>query len=132
MPIDIGFDRGVRLVSAAAAPAAHAGQVLPVDLVWQADSSPTVDWQVFLQVLSDSGQVVAQHDAPPAGGYAPSSSWGQGQQIHDKHGVALPGDLVPGTYRIVAGLYEPVDGKRLVADTGEGFVRLGSVAVQSP
>ena len=132
LPVNTAFESGIRLVTAGVEPETTAGQVVAVELTWQVTRSPAADWQVFLQLLSDHGQLVAQHDSPPGGGYERSSTWSAGETIRDRHGLALPEDVPVGTYHLVAGLYDPVSGKRELTDTGQDFVKLGTVAVQSP
>ena len=132
VPVNETFEAGVRLVNAGFEPAAAAGQVLPVQLTWQTTLSPAVDWQVFLQLLSDQNQLAAQQDSSPGGGYQPSRTWSPGEDIHDRHGLVLPEDMPAGSYQLVAGLYDPATSQRLLTTSGYDFVKLGTVAVQSP
>jgi hypothetical protein len=58
----------------------------------------------------------------PVGGSAPTSSWAAGDErptpIEDRIGLALPGDLAPGAYRLVVGLYDPATRQRLPVTVG--------------
>ena len=81
---------------------------------------------MFVHVLDQNGQIVAQSDLQPGGGYAPTSSWPIGQPIADRHGVVLPPTLTPGTYQIVSGLYGP-DGVRLTSSADQDAITLGHI-----
>ena len=106
--------------------------MLPVELVWLPLQKPSGDYNLFLQLLAADGTLVAQHDGPPNGGYTPTSDWPPGEEISDRHGVALPAELPAATYQLIAGMYDPNTGARLSVDQGHDFVELGSVAVESP
>jgi len=89
------------------------GEPLCFEFQWQTTQPLETDYTVFIHVLDQNGQIVAQTDSPPGGGYAPTSSWPIGQTIIDRHGLILPpAVLTPGEYHIVVGLYGP-DGVRL-------------------
>ena len=53
-------------------------------------------------------------------GYLPTSQWPESEVIPDRHDIRLPGELPAGSYRLAAGLYDPVSGQRLsvVNDVG--------------
>jgi len=105
------------------------GQILPVTFKWQAISPPSVDYIIFVQMIDLNGRLVAQYDGPPQGGYLPTSQWPIDEILIDRHGVSLPEELSPGEYRLITGLYNPVDGARLPTATGPDFVDLGIVTV---
>lgn len=130
----VHFDSGITLARAEmpAAPAA-AGDILPVSLFWQADETPSSRWKVFLQVLDAGSHIVGQRDAEPLSGAVPTTSWSPGQTYEDHHGVLIEPGTPPGTYQLIAGMYDPATGARAaVQETGETFVRLGSVEVRRP
>jgi 4-amino-4-deoxy-L-arabinose transferase-like glycosyltransferase len=89
------------------------GQILRLELRWQADEPVTERYKVFIHLLDSSGQVVAQRDGEPASGTRPTTAWIPGEVISDKHGLWLPGDLPAGDYRLILGLYNPETGDRL-------------------
>ncbi len=121
--------RHIRLQQAAWPQALPAGQILPVSLIWRAQTLPAANYTVFLQLIAADGNLAAQHDAPPQGGYRPTKTWTQGEQIRDQHGLPLPASLSPGPYRLIAGLYNPANGQRLTTPDGADFVDLGAVQV---
>jgi len=107
----------------------RAGQILPATFIWRAVAAPAGDYTVFLQLIAADGSLAAQHDAPPQGGYRPTGTWTQGDSLRDQHGLALPADLPPGNYRLIAGLYNPANGQRLTTLDGADFVDLGAMQV---
>jgi len=105
------------------------GDPLCLELQWSTNASLPTDYTVFVHVLDQNGQLVAQSDLQPSGGYAPTGGWPLGQPITDRHGVVLPPNLAPGTYQIVIGLYGP-DGVRLKSGNGSDSTTLGVITVR--
>jgi hypothetical protein len=83
------------------------GGVLPVTLYWRAGAETDVSYSVFLHLVDGTGRLVAQHDSPPASGALPTDIWVSGEVIADRHEIALPPDLAPGSYNLQVGLYRP-------------------------
>lgn len=106
---------------------AHPGQEARFDLVWSARAAAAADYTVFVQLLSPDG-VVAQYDAQLQRGNYPTSVWQPGNVIVDPVVLLLPGNLVSGEYRLIAGMYDLTSGARLPAGTGD-FVELGRLRV---
>lgn len=113
----------------------EAGRPLSVTLVWKALRPPEQSYKVFVHLLNEGGEIVAQSDAVPAGGYA-TTEWLADEVVLDTHTIEVPTGVPAGTYRLVAGMYDPVSGERMPAkDTdGEavlnGAIPLGDVEVQ--
>lgn len=125
------FGNEIELTDIALLPTVGAGQPLPVAFTWQPLSPPQADYHLFLQLLNLDGALVAQHDGPPNGGYTPTSGWTPGQQITSRRALILPEKISPGDYQLIAGLYNPASGERLLTETGQDFVDLGDVVVIS-
>jgi len=87
---------------------------LQVTLYWWAARTPSQSYTVFTQVLDSEGNLVAGHDSSPADGTAPTHTWITGQVYADTHLIELPPGLSPGTYRVVAGMYD-FNLRRLIA-----------------
>lgn len=107
--------------------AAPPGGTVRLRLHWRALSETTVAYKVFVHVLDQPGQrVVAQRDAEPQAGRAPTTSWLPGEVVEDEYPVDVPSDLEPGVYPIELGLYDPKTGQRLTLADGENRVILST------
>ncbi len=96
------------------------GQVR-VTLYWWAAGAPTQSYTVFAHVLNADGEFVAGHDSFPVNGTVPTQTWVPGRVYADTHLIQLPDDLPPGTYRVVAGMYD-FDLTRLIATGPDGSI----------
>jgi 4-amino-4-deoxy-L-arabinose transferase-like glycosyltransferase len=101
--------RGYALGEAASTP----GDIVPVALFWEALATFSEPYKVSVQLLDEAGQLVAQHDAEPVGGFAPTTTWQPGQLVTDRHGLLLPGDLPGGRYTLAVAVYHAHTGERL-------------------
>lgn len=122
----------VQLVEAKLADSAWSGQTLPVEFTWLPLRRPSADYNIFLQLLTGDGMLAAQHDSSPQGGFTPTSAWQPGQTVVDHHALALAANLPAGTYQLIAGLYNPITGRRLPMPQGGDFVTLGPVMINDP
>ena len=87
---------------------------LQVTLYWWAARTPSQSYTVFTQVLDSEGNLVVGHDSSPADGAAPTHTWVPGHVYVETHIIELPLNLPPGTYHVVAGMYD-FNLRRLVA-----------------
>jgi hypothetical protein len=88
---------------------------LDVTLYWEALAANSADYTHFVHLLDANGAVVAQHDGMPRYNTYPTSQWTTGEIVTDPAFIDLT-IVPPGTYQLVAGLYQ---------DMGAGqFVRL--------
>jgi hypothetical protein len=102
---------GYRLASQTLAP----GEELALSLVWQAETEIEGSYTVFVHLADGSGQIAAQHDAPPQNGAYPTDLWLPGEVVDDTHTLSLPVNAPPGDYTLQVGLYLQASGKRLPA-----------------
>src|SRR4030042_2874220 len=92
------------------------------------------DYTVFAHLIDAEGQVVAQYDGQPLGGFYPTSFWDVGDVVLDELNLAV-GPAVPvGKYELVGGMYLLSTGQRLavLAHGGQTVgdrVSLGEVVV---
>jgi hypothetical protein len=135
--LEASFEDGIELTACAfdAGPLAPA-DVLHVRLSWRSLQTRESDYTVFVHLIDEGERVWAQHDSQPGGGYRPTSSWQPGEEISDNHGLALPGDIPPGEYRVAVGLYDASTGERLLVTTSDqgaptDRVVVGAVVVAS-
>jgi hypothetical protein len=108
---------------------ARVGDTLQVGLHWQADQTPAANYTVFVQLLDAASQVMAQHDRWPGDGQFPTGVLNPGEVVVDN--LALPLDVPPGQYRLIAGLYRnDVEGLPRLTGPGGDSVTLAEVDVQ--
>ncbi|MBI2939314.1 MAG: glycosyltransferase family 39 protein [Chloroflexi bacterium] len=98
------------------------GRTLDLTLRWQAGPEPVArpDYVVFTHLVGADATLLAQHDGPPAGGYAPTSQWEPRQVIHDHHRIAVPAGAARGPYAVRVGLYLLATGERVSVVDAEG------------
>jgi len=114
----------------------QAGDTLTLNLVWEVDSRPPLDYSLFLHLLDDSSAPpITQADMPLGNGSLPSGVWGAGDRIADTVTLTLPEGIAPGTYSLWMGSYYYADGSRLepvLADEAQpnGRVRLVKIVVR--
>lgn len=105
-PLSVELTDGVTLRGYDLAPAeVHAGETITVTLYWKAREAPLRDYQVFVHLLGDNPEPLAQGDGPPLSGYYPTSMWAAGETLVDPHPLSLPTDLPGGPYRLLVGMY---------------------------
>lgn len=96
------------------------GEILQISLFWQTDEEIDERYKVFLHLVDEKGQIVAQQDSEPGSNLTPTNIWQPGQIIMDNHGLFIPAGTSSGTYTLLLGLYDFADpSNRLPIDTGE-------------
>jgi hypothetical protein len=109
------------------------GDIVPVTLFWQASAVPGSRLKVFVHLLDASGQLRAQTDAEPVGGFRPTTTWQPGEMIVDRYGLRLPEDLPSGYYSVNVGMYDSAGTRLRVMQEGQpsgDTFSLGTVSVQ--
>jgi hypothetical protein len=91
----------------------QADGLLKLDLYWQTQQPVPGRYKVFAQLLNGSNELVSQSDQAPAAGQRPATGWLPGEIIVDSHQLSLPADLSGPSYRLIAGLYNPLNGQRI-------------------
>lgn len=130
-PVSADFAQGIQLARFESTQASP-GSALDVTLFWQASDAVEQPLVVFVHLLDSAGQLVANHDGPPASGLFPTDSWLPGMTVPDTHRIDLPPELSPGTYELRAGLYDPNTGARLPLNfAGEQAVEGDSISLGS-
>jgi hypothetical protein len=97
-----------------------AGETITLTLHWEVRQAPSTDYQIFVHLLGDAPQPVAQGDGPPLTGDYPTSMWAAGETFADPRPLSLPGDLPTGEYRLLVGMYQLEMLRRLPRVDGEG------------
>jgi len=89
------------------------GETVMLTLYWQATQGVDGNFTVFVHVLNEEGQVMAQQDNEPNGGQYPTSAWVPGEVIRDTYAIPLPPELPSGRYLLSIGMYAWPSLKRL-------------------
>ncbi|HYN89651.1 MAG TPA: glycosyltransferase family 39 protein [Ardenticatenaceae bacterium] len=114
--------------------AVAAGSQLQVRLFWQAQALLETDYTVFVHLVGANGELVAQRDQLPTGGFFPTSYWLVDQIVPDTHTLVLGADVPPGSYELRVGMYDLATTTRLPvtggAEAGADFVRVATVEVE--
>jgi hypothetical protein len=106
--VQANLEDTVELLASAADKARYQpGDTVQVTLFWRALRQMDRDYKAFVH-LTDAAMTrqPAQHDGDPGGGYTPTTRWELGELVPDRHPLRLPADLLPGKYRLWAGMYE--------------------------
>lgn len=134
VPADAVFGDHMTLTGYTLRPAEVApGDIVQVSLFWQTTQALETRYKVFLHLIPEQGgPPLAQRDAEPVGNLAPTTTWQPRQTIVDNHGLIIPGDVAPGRYKLIVGLYPLEDPTARVpvtwrpagqdeADTGDNY-----------
>jgi hypothetical protein len=114
-------------------PVLSSAEVFAIELFWRTNVIVDGNFKVTVQVLSSDNQVVAQHDSVPANWARPTTGWRPGEVIADLHTLTVDSKTPPGTYQLIAAMYDPVNNSRLpVIQAGESrdHIVLGSLIVR--
>ena len=91
---------------------ARSGQVVPVTLYWKALAPMKVNLRVFVHLLGPDGQLWGQSDKWNPADY-PTGRWPLDLYVRDEHAAQLQPGAPPGTYTVVAGLWNGETGSRM-------------------
>lgn len=104
------------------------GDVLALTLTWTTETPLTEAYKVFVHLYDAGDRILAQHDSEPGAGLQPTMIWVPGEAVRDHHGVLIPLQATPGTYRLAIGLYRS-DGSRLTLEDGADRLFLGDITI---
>lgn len=107
LPVNRRFGEHITLLSYVYQPESDQREIT---LYWQTDA-PLEDYQVFVHVVDDKGQIVAQRDSQPVAGSYPTNFWRTETVIADTYTFTDP--LPAGNYTVRLGLYRLSDQTRL-------------------
>jgi hypothetical protein len=112
--LDLPFEGGITLLGYdLAAPVVHPGETASVTLYWQTQTPITTSYKVSVQLLSPQLQLVAQDDSIPVHWTYPTTAWLPGEIISDEHILTVASEAPPGSYSLIALIYDPKSNSRL-------------------
>ncbi len=98
-----------------AEPAYRPGETANLRLRWRALAEAPTPYTVFVHLADAANPFYAGADSEPCQAEYPTDRWQTGEIIEHNLALALPADLAPGRYDLLAGLYEWTTGERLPA-----------------
>ena len=105
------------------------GLAVPVRIEWQAIRRPELRYKLFLQALDAQNNIVGQRDSEPLSAGPATDAWQPGVTLVGQQAIPIFLGTPPGSYRLIAGLYDPQTGERLRLPGGEDHIELGEVRV---
>jgi len=134
-PLEVSFGQialltGVTLTWPGPAGEVRAGETVEITLVWQPQTTPEGPVRTFVQLLGPDNVLVANSDHVP--GQMPATAWVPGEYIVDPHALTVPQEAPPGTYRLIAGIYDASSGQRFLTAEGTDVVELATVDITRP
>lgn len=104
---------------------------LTTRLWWTADQSVPLDYSIGLQLLNNSGELVAQSDGPITDWYSrqplQTSQMEPGKIYIDARSLTLPGNLPDGSYQLALVVYQSWDQMRLTLSDGTDYLLLDTI-----
>lgn len=85
--------------------AARPGERLTLTLYWRGLRAMETSYTVSAQLIDHAQRKAAQHDGPPLGGEAPTSTWEPGQTVVDPYHLKIAPDASPGVYQVQVVVY---------------------------
>jgi len=101
---------------------------LTFNLTWQTGQPLPTDYIIFAQLLDLNQNLAVGFDSPPVRGAYPTSTWLSEQTILDTRSLPVH-RLPPGEYQLIAGLYDPATGQRLLTAAGADYIELTKVTI---
>jgi hypothetical protein len=101
--------------------------VVRLTLYWQPQAEITTSLKLFIHLIDDAGNIVAQHDSVPQEGARPTTGFAPGEVIAEPVRLEAP----PGTYHLRIGWYDPISGARVPLADGGAFTVLPTPLVIS-
>jgi hypothetical protein len=130
-PLEATFANGINLrgVELARQQVQPGGQ-LRVSFRWHPDQpQPPQPWLLFVQVLDAQDRQIANWTGAAGGDWYPTPAWQPGQRIWQDVPLDIAQDAPAGTYRVIAGLFDPASGERLRLQDGADMLVVGEVVV---
>ena len=134
--LDAPFGAALRLAGADVPQTVQRGGELLFTLHWQVEQAVGHDYQAFVHLVNEQGEKVAQLDWTPhdAVSKLPTSAWPAAWRGSDLQVLAVPPEVPPGVYTLIAGLYDWQSGARVPAAgtdaRPDGAVTVGAIEVQ--
>jgi hypothetical protein len=110
---------GIQLIGYDLTSPSSVGEPLLLTLYWESLEPVSEGYDIFVHVVDENGQIVAQADQEPVASLAPTHRWQPGDIIRDPYEIFLPADLPAGLYHLNFGMYLKATGVRLPSSDPE-------------
>jgi hypothetical protein len=101
------------------------GQTIKLTLYWQCLAAMDTSYKVFSHLIDPNRptNILAQDDAVPGRGTAPTTGWVVGEVLMDTYYLVVKPGTPRGTYHLSVGMYDPITNARLPAtdETGQAL-----------
>ena len=123
VPLQVAFGDAITLESYTLE--RELGQIA-LTLYWRTSDILTEDYQVFVHVLDQNGNFIAQDDSAPVQNRYPTSQWRTETLIADEHDLSVS---LPAHFSIRVGLYRLSDNTRLTISPADERVQDNSLLI---
>lgn len=97
------------------------GEALEFTLYWQPESDLTASLTLFVHLVDQNGNIVAQQDQIPVRGSRPTTGWAPAEVVTDSLALYIAPDSAPGQYHLQIGWYNAATGERVRLITGVDY-----------
>lgn len=118
--VNIAFAEGITLLGYTLS---ESEDSLAIEMVWSPASEIDRDLHVFVHLVNENGEIVAQADGQPENWTRPTTGWAPREYILDRHTIPMAEAQDLEGYDLYVGLYDPETGQRLAVQ-GTDFVQL--------
>ena len=102
-----GVDGGIALLHTDAPASITPGQIFSMTTIWRQESRQAEDLTMFVHILNEQGEMVAQSDGPMRQGLYPTRLWHIGEVVIETRAMMVRADAQPGNYQLFTGFYQP-------------------------
>jgi hypothetical protein len=99
-----------------------------ITLVWRADATPPMAYTVFVHLLDEQGNIIAQSDAQPAGNTYPTTNWIPGDYITDQHTLTWQDTSYRGRVSLRIGMYDANTMQRVALTDGSEYTIISDIS----
>ncbi len=119
----IGYDQNTDTV--------HAGDTLHLTLYWRTLEQMDDSYKVFIHLLDQQGNKIAQYDTVPRNWQLPTTAWGRGEVILDEYSFTIPPGALFGQYQIWIGMYSSETMQRLNIQMEDNSITSDSILLSN-
>jgi hypothetical protein len=123
-PAEVVLGGAVRLIGYDTQETIHADDELPITLYWESLSPIREDYNVYVRLVDEMGNVWGQVDRLPLGGLWRTNQWRPGAYIRDEYRLTLRPGTPPGVYHLEVAIYSFATGETFGVARNVGQVKV--------